>query len=209
MYKDWYVGDKIKICVKVEDACFSPTDKFLFLNYQRTESGDIIKGNGTSECNIFCERPNCSYKCINTSNREVTFYTVSGYKLGGNGGYCPQFHAFVDNPVNKMKIYHELGKAITNDKGIAILNYTVTKQDVYDYNDAIVNGYPPTYSVVCCLSNIAPELVYSYNYSFKDITVTPKDITPTFNTNILYIGIGIFIIALILKFNKKNNITKL
>jgi hypothetical protein len=149
-YLNWLSGDRLSICVKVEDLCGAS-------NYMWLKSADI-QPFGTS-CTLTCDYPDCHWTCINVVGRAVTIKAVMNRHSVINDGLCSN--------VSADKVYHELGTVITDSQGIASLVYTVTEQDRLDYINAVSLG--GTYDIVACSSD---SLITQHAQVFSAVTIT-------------------------------------
>lgn len=130
VYQNWTVGDVLQICVKVEDLC-GVSEQFLFLG-----SSDLVKY--PDPCNSVCNRPNCAYLCIDTTNRQVRFKSVLNSHSTLNDVNCSN--------ISYDGFYRDLGSVYTNSQGIAVLIYTVTESDRQNYLNAVSMGEVMTLS---------------------------------------------------------------
>ncbi len=150
-YTNWIVGNRINICVQIEDFC-GQTSNRIWLT-----SSDMQKH--PTGCTLTCAQPpNCPWICINTTGREVIFKAVRHYIYTNDDGRCSNVAA--------NYIYRDLGIAISDSTGTAGIQYTVTEQDKLDYEDAIINGQ--TYDIVCCIND---SLAYGHAEVFTGVTV--------------------------------------
>ena len=154
MYTAWKVGDRIRMCVKVEDFC---GEQYKFLHLY---SGDIQKE--PDQCNITCRNPpDCTYSCIDTRGREVVFRAAGSYIQSVGDAKC--------SALNAHKFYPEMGRAVSDPVyGISTLLHTVSEQDRTNYQDAIANDL--TYDILCCMND---PLAGARAFVFPGITVSP------------------------------------
>ncbi len=153
MYTNWKVNDIVSIGVKVEDFC-GTTEQFLTLG-----SSDMQLY--PTPLNITCNRPNCSYYCLDTRNREVVFYSCMNYHVYGSDVNCA--NRSVD------KYYREIGRVGSNGNGISSFNHQISETDLADYNDAISLG--GQYNIVACINDSLAKHDHATN--FGSISISP------------------------------------
>jgi len=157
VYQNWTVGDVLQICVKVEDLC-GVSEQFLFLG-----SSDLVKY--PDPCNSVCNRPNCAYLCIDTTNRQVRFKSVLNSHSTLNDVNCSN--------ISYDGFYRDLGSVYTNSQGIAVLIYTVTESDRQNYLNAVSMG--GSYDIVCCMTDSLATNEHSV--VFSGITIQEASVT--------------------------------
>lgn len=154
MYTNWIVNDIVSIGLKVKDFCGVSGNNFLYMGYQDMELYPTT-------LNILCDRPNCSYYCLDTRNREVVFYSCMDYHSYTNDVNCANR--------NVGKFYREIGRIMSDGRGIASFNHSVTEQDRADYNDAINLG--GVYNIVACMN--AAEATAGHAINFGSVSISP------------------------------------
>lgn len=168
MYTNWKVNDIISMGVKVEDFC-GTVSSFLWMNsYDMQLYPNLI--------NISCNRPNCSYNCLDTRGREVVFYSCMNYHRYTNDVNCS--NRSVD------KYYRELSRIRSDGRGISSFNHLISLNDLADYNDAVSNG--GTYNIVACLND--SESYGAHAVNFGSISVT--EYVPVTPTHYISLGMG-------------------
>lgn len=129
-YTNWSVGDTIRFCITVKDFC-STSPNFLTLG-----NFDIQKYGTPLTCDPW------TYSCIDNSNRRVRIKSVKTYSPSSNDVKCSNLSG---------TIYRELGNALSDNNGIAIIEHVVTEQDRTDYLNAISDGN--YYDIVFCIDD--------------------------------------------------------
>lgn len=116
--------------------------------------------------NILCPITGCNAKnCIDTSGRKVNFFSCKNYHSTSNDVYC--------NNTTYDKYYRLLGSVYTDSSGDALLTFTVTSDDLTDYNDAIgggVGGVGGNFNIVACIDD--PLAMNAHAVNFGNIIVT-------------------------------------
>jgi len=152
-YTTWNKGDKINICVSMDDFC-GTTEKFIYIyDINVTKSPNICTV-------IFGTEGGCG---LHLNNIELTFKLV---KATGStqGKTCePEI------------VYKTLGTSKTDSNGTCGISYTVTEQDRLDYESQIVDD---VYKVMACITNSDFQNVKSSMISkvTDTITILPSQI---------------------------------
>lgn len=149
-YRDWTVGDTLRLCASVEDFCGT--------QYQGIYLDEINVDKSPNQCSIgYNTNGGCG---LHIDNIGVTFKLVKSSGSTQN------------NTCSPTTVYKTIGEYRTNNNGVCVTDYRVTEQDRSDYLNS--SG---SYKVMACITNSGGQDIVSASSRVTD-TITISDVSP-------------------------------